>query len=64
MLGCILITQSPLIFRHGNKEAAQRAFARVGGWAVVVRQLETLRPPVVKAALGVVRNAAIPEENR
>ncbi|GMR33639.1 hypothetical protein PMAYCL1PPCAC_03834, partial [Pristionchus mayeri] len=50
--------------RHGNASAAQRAFTRVGGWAVVVRQLETLRPPVVKAALGVVRNAAIPRENR
>ncbi|GMT03277.1 hypothetical protein PENTCL1PPCAC_25451, partial [Pristionchus entomophagus] len=50
--------------RHGNDAAAQRAFARVGGWAVVVKQLETLRPPVVKAALGVVRNAAMPRENR
>ncbi|KAF8386715.1 hmp-2 [Pristionchus pacificus] len=50
--------------RHGNSSAAQRAFARVDGWEVVVKQLETLRPPVVKAALGVVRNAAIPRENR
>ncbi|GMT34386.1 hypothetical protein PFISCL1PPCAC_25683 [Pristionchus fissidentatus] len=50
--------------RHANASAAQRALARVGGWGVVVRQLQTLRPPVVKAALGVVRNAAIPSENR